>query len=121
QLTRDSAVEAPITRKKEQINPKCLSLSRPKIAAMLPDVRQVSDLPGDFFLLSTGLCPDRLGHSPKQKRAMPRKAEGLPHIGRQSRKRIEAISHNFGSTETYLCHPPALAYHCLRNAATLLT
>src|SRR5262249_61764765 len=121
QLTRDSAVEAPITRKKEQINPKCLSLSRPKIAALPPDVRQVSDLPGDFFLLSTGLCPDRLGHSPKQKRATPRKAKGLPHIGRQSRKRIETISHNLGLLSLIIFAPPALADHCLRNAATLLT
>src|SRR5262245_7244821 len=53
-------------------------------AAMPPDVRQVSDLPGNAEQRFRA-APALRGTAPICRSGVSRKATGLPHIGRQSR------------------------------------
>jgi hypothetical protein len=56
-----------------------------RLAAWPPDVRQVYDLP-KVLALDFGATPRTVGAQPQMKTVACRKATGLPHIRRQSRK-----------------------------------
>lgn len=62
-------------------------------AALLPEVRQVSDLPGHSFQNPVGLCPKPPGPSPSGFQThLGRKVFDLPAIGRQSRKEFVILA-----------------------------
>src|SRR5581483_6170305 len=66
--------------------------NRVKIAALPPDVREVSDLPLGLPRNSLGLRPYLIGHSPKGGDPATRKGTALPHIRRQSRRNIGSLA-----------------------------
>lgn len=68
-----------------------IKLRQISLAALPPDVRQVSDLPEGSQNFE-GLCPGSLGHSPwESQKQFSRKVEDLSHIGRQSRGKFPII------------------------------
>src|SRR2546430_9162669 len=71
------------------------SLSRPKIAAVPPEMRKGFALPAGGLKIVLGLRPSNLGRSPKAVRgAVARKVRDLPHIRRHSRRKTGVLASN---------------------------
>jgi len=64
------------------------------LAALPPDVRQVSDLPRPGLAFSFGALPLMSGRSPNQESSQSRKVRDFPHIERRSRKSLLLLSDN---------------------------